>query len=250
MEVIKIQNNTLIEFDNVTKEYNFGSNTLKKLNNLNFKINKGEFVIIYGPTGSGKHTIFSLLAGLDKVSDGKIKINDNNLHLYNDEELSKYRFENISFLFNYYNFIPNMTILENIELLKDLVDVDFDPLDIICQLGFVGEENTYPHRLKENKYEKTVISSNKKEKIILCGEPINSKYDKKTIKNLSELSKEKDTTVIMITQNKEITCMANKIINLKNGSISEIFINKTPKIPAFNMPLFLSKTLTFYNIQI
>ncbi|MBE6493058.1 MAG: ABC transporter ATP-binding protein [Methanosphaera stadtmanae] len=226
-----MKNNTLIEFDNVTKEYDLGSNTLKKLNNINFKINKGEFVIIYGPTGSGKHTMFSLLAGLEKASSGKIKINNNNLHLYNDDELSKYRFENISFLFNYYNFIPNLTILENIELLKDLVDVDFDPLDIICQLGFVGEENTYPHRLKENKYEK-FISPNKKEKIILCGEPINSKYDYETIKYLSDLSKEKDTTIIMITHNKEITCMANKIINLKNGSIDEIFINKTPKIPA------------------
>ena len=176
--------------------------------------------------------MFSLLAGLERASSGKIKINDIEIQHYDDDELSKYRFENISFLFNYYNFIPNLTILENIELLKDLVDVDFDPFDIISQLGFVGNENTYPHRLNDKKYEKIQICPNKKEKILLCDEPINSKYDYNTINDLLDLSKEDDITIIMFTQNKEITCMANKIINLKKGCISNISINETPKIPA------------------
>ena len=224
----------LITFKNVNKEYQTGEKTFKAVNNLNFTIKKGEFVIILGPSGSGKSTLLNLLGGLDTVTTGKIIINTKEITQFNEKQLTKYRAEEIGFIFQFYNLIPNLTALENIELINDISKHKIDGKKYLKQVNLLEHANKFPSELSGGEQQRVSIARaiSKKPTMLLCDEPtgaLDSKTGKHIIKILLELCQKNQTTVIMVTHNIELSKLANKIIHLKNGQIEKIDINKKPK---------------------
>ena len=134
----------IIEFINVVKEYKSGDHILKAMDDVNFTIDEGEFVVILGPSGAGKSTLLNLLGGLDSVTSGQIIVNSQNVESFNDNQLTEYRAKNVGFIFQFYNLIPNLTALENVELMKDIVDVDIDGLEVLNSVGLKEHANQFP----------------------------------------------------------------------------------------------------------
>ena len=138
---------TIIEFKNVDKVYQSGEQVLKAMDNVNFTIEEGEFVVILGPSGAGKSTLLNLLGGLDSVSSGEIIVNGNHIESFNDNELTEYRAKNVGFIFQFYNLIPNLTALENIELMNDVVDEKIDGLEVLDSVGLKDWANHFPAQM-------------------------------------------------------------------------------------------------------
>ena len=226
--------NTLIEFKNVFKEYKTGNQILKAADNLNFTIDKGELVVIIGPSGSGKSTLLNLLGGLDKATRGEIFIDGKNITDFSDKALTKYRANEIGFVFQFYNLIPNLTACENIEILNDVVDVNIDGKEVLGQVGLSGHVNKFPSELSGGEQQRVSIARAlaKKPKMLLCDEPtgaLDSNTGKLIVELLVDLCQKEETTVIIVTHNNEFTKIANKIIRIKNGSVEGLVVNENPE---------------------
>lgn len=225
---------TIIEFKNVYKIYESGDSFLKALDNINFKINKGEFVVILGPSGAGKSTLLNLLGGLDSVTSGEIIVNGNHIELYDDKELTKYRAENVGFIFQSYNLIPNLTARENIELMKEVVDLDIDVSELLDNVGLKEYADKFPSQLSGGEQQRVSIARAiaKQPTMLLCDEPtgaLDSKTGALILNMLQEMSNKDDTTVIVITHNTLLSSAADKTIRIKNGKIESITVNRMPK---------------------
>ena len=224
----------LIKFENVTKEYITGNNILKAADNLSFTIDKGEFVVILGPSGSGKSTLLNLLGGLDSVTSGKITVNSQTISQFNDKELTKYRAEEIGFIFQFYNLIPNLNALENIELINDISDKKIDGKKYLKEVDLLEHADNFPSELSGGEQQRVSIARAlaKQPSVLLCDEPtgaLDSKTGYTIIKLLLDLCKNNNTTVVIVTHNQELAKLANKIIHLKNGKIEDIINNENPK---------------------
>ncbi|MBQ6218293.1 MAG: ABC transporter ATP-binding protein [Methanosphaera sp.] len=225
---------TIIEFKNIYKIYESGDSFLKALDNINFKINKGEFVVILGPSGAGKSTLLNLLGGLDSVTSGEIIVNGNHIELYDDKELTKYRAENVGFIFQSYNLIPNLTAGENIELMKEVVDLDIDVSELLDNVGLKEYADKFPSQLSGGEQQRVSIARAiaKQPTMLLCDEPtgaLDSKTGALILNMLQEMSNKDDTTVIVITHNTLLSSAADKTIRIKNGKIESITVNRMPK---------------------
>ena len=226
--------NTIIEFKNVTKVYKSGDSFLKAVDNVNFKINRGELVVILGPSGAGKSTLLNLLGGLDSVTSGEIIVNGSHIESFDDYQLTNYRARNVGFVFQFFNLIPNLTALENIELMKDVVDFDIDGLKILESVGLKNHANQFPSQLSGGEQQRVSIARAiaKKPTILLCDEPTGS-LDSKTgvliLNLLQEMSTDYNTTVILVTHNSILSKAADKTIKIKNGKVEEVTVNLMPK---------------------
>ena len=149
---------TMIEFQNVSRIYKSGDHELRALDNLSLKIDKGEFVVILGPSGAGKSTLLNLLGGLDSATSGKIIVDGKNIVEYNDDDLTKYRAHSVGFIFQFYNLIPNLTAKENVELMKDITDVDIDGDKILESVGLTGHGNQFPAQLSGGEQQRVSIA--------------------------------------------------------------------------------------------
>ena len=163
----------LIEFKNVTKEYKTGDHVLKAANKLNFTINEGKFVVILGPSGSGKSTLLNLLGGLDNVTSGDIIVNGKTISEFSDKELTKYRACDIGFIFQFYNLLPSLTSLENIELLNDISDRKIDGMKVLSQVGLADHANQFPSELSGGEQQRVSIARGiaKNPQMLLCDKP-------------------------------------------------------------------------------
>ncbi|WP_458405679.1 ABC transporter ATP-binding protein [Methanobrevibacter sp.] len=232
--------NKLIEFKNVSKEYKTGALVVKAANQLNFTIDKGELVVILGPSGSGKSTLLNLLGGLDKVSSGEIIIDGENISNFSDKELTQYRANEIGFIFQFYNLIPNLTACENIEIINDVIDKKIDGTEVLSQVGLSEHVNKFPSELSGGEQQRVSIARaiSKKPKMLLCDEPtgaLDSNTGKLIIELLINLCETENTTVIIVTHNSEFAKVADKVIHIKNGSVESIEIHETPEsIDAIN----------------
>ena len=225
---------TIIEFKNVDKIYNSGNHILKAMDNVNFKINKGEFVIILGPSGAGKSTLLNLLGGLDTLTSGEIIVNGNHVEKFSDNQLTGYRAKNVGFIFQFYNLIPNLTALENIELMKDMTDVNINGLDVLDSVGLKDHANQFPAQLSGGEQQRVSIARAvaKQPTMLLCDEPtgaLDSKTGVLILKLLQDMSNNKETTVIIVTHNAILAEAADKVIRIKNGQIESISVNDNPK---------------------
>ena len=225
---------TLIEFKDVVKEYKSGDHILKAMDNVNFTIDKGEFVVILGPSGAGKSTLLNLLGGLDSTTSGQIIVNGEHVENFNDNELTKYRAKNVGFIFQFYNLIPNLTAIENVELMKDIVDVDIDGLGVLDSVGLKNHANQFPAQLSEKEKQRVSIARAvaKQPAMLLCDEPtgaLDSKTGVLILNLLQKMSNDENTTVIIVTHNAILADAADKVIRIKNGQIESIAINENPK---------------------
>ena len=225
---------TLIEFKDVVKEYKSGDHILKAMDNVNFTIDKGEFVVILGPSGAGKSTLLNLLGGLDSTTSGQIIVNGEHVENFNDNELTKYRAKNVGFIFQFYNLIPNLTAIENVELMKDIVDVDIDGLGVLDSVGLKNHSNQFPAQLSGGEQQRVSIARAvaKQPAMLLCDEPtgaLDSKTGVLILNLLQKMSNDENTTVIIVTHNAILADAADKVIRIKNGQIESIAINENPK---------------------
>ncbi|MBR6024966.1 MAG: ABC transporter ATP-binding protein [Methanobrevibacter sp.] len=226
--------NTLIEFKDVVKEYRSGDHVLRAMDNVNFTIDEGEFVVILGPSGAGKSTLLNLLGGLDSTTSGQIIVNGEHVESFNDNELTKYRAKNVGFIFQFYNLIPNLTAIENVELMKDIVDVNIDGLGVLDSVGLKDHANQFPAQLSGGEQQRVSIARAvaKQPTMLLCDEPtgaLDSKTGVLILNLLQEMSNNKNTTVIIVTHNAILAEAADKVIRIKNGQIESITINENPK---------------------
>ncbi|WP_296887957.1 ABC transporter ATP-binding protein [uncultured Methanobrevibacter sp.] len=225
---------TLIEFKDVVKEYKSGDNVLRAMDNVSFTIDEGEFVVILGPSGAGKSTLLNLLGGLDSATTGQIIVDGEHVENFDDNELTEYRANNVGFIFQFYNLIPNLTAVENVELMKDIVDVDIDGCAVLKSVGLENHANQFPAQLSGGEQQRVSIARAvaKQPTMLLCDEPtgaLDSKTGVLILNLLQEMSNDKNTTVIIVTHNAILAEAADKVIRIKNGQIEDILINVNPK---------------------
>lgn len=224
---------TIIEFKNVEKIYKSGEHVLKALDNVNFSINRGEFVVILGPSGAGKSTLLNLLGGLDSVSSGEIIVDGKHIGSFNDNQLTEYRAKNVGFIFQFYNLIPNLTAEENINLMEDVVNVKIDGLDILDSVGLKEHANNFPAQLSGGEQQRVSIARaiSKQPTMLLCDEPtgaLDSNTGVLILNLLQDLSNNQNTTIIIVTHNALLANAADKVIRIKNGQVESIVINEFP----------------------
>lgn len=226
-----------IVFEDVKKIYKVGDVEINASNGVNFKVEKGEFVVIVGPSGAGKTTILNLLGGMDKATSGKIIVDGKDVAMYDEKKLTQYRRDDIGFVFQFYNLVQNLTALENVEL---ATQISKNPLDVKMVLKRVGLEdriNNFPAQLSGGEQQRVAIARAiaKNPKLLLCDEPtgaLDYLTGKAILGLLREMCDKYAMTVIVITHNSALAPMADRIIHLKNGQVASMHKNENPKLIA------------------
>ena len=223
-----------IEFKKVNKVYKMGEVEIKALNNTSFEIEKGELICILGPSGAGKTTCLNILGGMDRLTSGNVIVDGKIINDLNEKQLIKYRRNDIGFVFQFYNLIQNMTVIENVELATQLCKNSLDPSDILDKVGLKNRKNNFPAQLSGGEQQRVAIARAicKNPKLLLCDEPtgaLDYKTGKQILKLLQDTCRNEQMTVIIITHNSAISPMADKVIKLKNGTVSDVIINDKPK---------------------
>ena len=225
--------NSFIELKNVKKTYTIGEKKFNALDGVNLNINQGEFVVILGPSGAGKSTLLNLLGGMDKATSGSILIGENDIAKYSDKELTKYRADDVGFIFQFYNIMPTLTVDENVNLIKDVTNTTKDSKEVLKSVGLLKHADKFPGELSGGEQQRVSIARAimKNPKVLLCDEPtgaLDSKTGVEVLKLLRKQSDE-DTTVIIVTHNSLISEIADRIIKIKNGKVESNELNKHPK---------------------
>lgn len=224
----------LYKLEKVTKTYKNFSSENHALKDINLEIEEGEIVVILGPSGSGKSTMLNILSGIDNPTHGKVYFNDKRIDKYNDKELTKYRKDNLGFIFQSYNLVSNLTVKENIELGKELSENPLKIKDILKEVGLYDHRRKYPYQMSGGQMQRVAIARAivKNPKVLFCDEPTGA-LDEATGKNvlslLQKINKKYNTTMIIVTHNPSIADMANTVIKMNSGEIKEIIKNKEIK---------------------
>ena len=228
-----------IEFKNVIKEYKMGEVSIKALDNTNFQIEKGELVVIVGPSGAGKTTALNILGGMDTATSGEVIIDGKNISKFKNKQLTKYRREDIGFVFQFYNLVQNLTAIENVELATQICKKPLDPKEILIKVGLEDRLKNFPSQLSGGEQQRVAIARAiaKNPKLLLCDEPtgaLDYKTGKQILQLLQDTCRKEKMTVIIITHNQALTPMADRVIHFKNGTAYDIQINEHP-IPIENI---------------
>lgn len=225
---------TLIEFKDVCKKYVQGEHEFYALKDANLTINEGEMVVILGPSGAGKSTLLNLLGGMDSASSGHIWFDGQDLTTFTDNQLTKYRAENVGVVFQFYNLIPTLTAYENVALMKDIKSDTEDPAEALASVGLADHLHQFPSQLSGGEQQRTSIARAiaKNPRLLLCDEPtgaLDTVTGKEVLKLLQNMSREKKRTVVMVTHNSFFADIADTVIRVKNGGIKSIEHNDSPK---------------------
>lgn len=222
-----------VEMKDVKKEYKMGEIRIQAVNGIDFLIEKGEFVVIVGPSGAGKTTVLNILGGMDRASEGSILVDGVEISRFRNRELTSYRRYDIGFVFQFYNLVQNLTALENVEL---ALQISKDPLDaklILDEVGLGERMDNFPAQLSGGEQQRVAIARAlaKNPKLLLCDEPtgaLDYNTGKAVLQLLQDTCREKGMTVVVITHNLALTPMADRIIKIKNGRVSETILNEKP----------------------
>lgn len=224
----------LIEFKNVTKQYFTGLHILNALDDVSFTVDEGEFVVVLGPSGAGKSTMLNLLGGMESATSGEIIVDGKNITKFGDRALTKYRAEDVGFVFQFYNLIPTLTAIENVELVSDICQNTVNAADALEQVGLLDHKYQFPSQLSGGEQQRVSIARavSKNPKMLLCDEPtgaLDSETGVQILTLLQNLSTEQKKTVIIVTHNSALAEAAHKVIKVKNGKIKDIIYNDAPK---------------------
>ena len=222
-----------IEFKNIVKEYKMGEVTIKALDSTNFEIEKGELVVIVGPSGAGKTTALNILGGMDNATSGRVIVDNKEISRLKNRDLIKYRREDIGFVFQFYNLVQNLTAIENVELATQICKKSLNPEQVMEKVGLAERKNNFPSQLSGGEQQRVAIARAiaKNPKLLLCDEPtgaLDYKTGKQILKLLQDMSRKENMTVIIITHNGAIAPMADKVIKFKNGTAEDMIINENP----------------------
>lgn len=221
----------LIEFKNVTKQYKIGEVSINALNGVDFFIKEGEFVVVLGASGAGKSTILNILGGMDTASSGQVLVGNQNITKLNEKKLTTYRAEKIGFVFQFYNLIPNLNALENVEFATEVCKDHLDATQILHNVGLENRLQNFPSQLSGGEQQRVAIARAvaKNPLLLLCDEPtgaLDYVTGKSVLKLLQDLNRDTKKCVILVTHNSAIAPMADKIIKVKSGMIESIIINE------------------------
>lgn len=213
----------MISLEKVSKIYKTGEVEYRALDKINLEINQGEFVVILGPSGAGKSTLLNLLGGMDRPTSGKIIVNQVDISKFTDRQLTKFRAEQIGFVFQSYNILPSLTVEENVSIMRDIIKLKQNPTEVLKSVGLGRHLKKFPSELSGGEQQRVSIARAvvKKPTILLCDEPTGA-LDSDTgvqILKLLKAQTDKDTTVIIVTHNALIAEIADRVIHLKNGQI-------------------------------
>ena len=223
----------IIELKDVKKTYIVGEQQFNALDGVNLEIDQGEFVVILGPSGAGKSTLLNLLGGMDKVTSGSIFVGDNEISKYTDKELTRYRANEVGFIFQFYNIMPTLTVEENVNIIKDVTNTSKDAKEVLDSVGLLKHANKFPQELSGGEQQRVSIARAimKNPKVLLCDEPTGA-LDSKTgveVLKLLRTQADNDTTVIIVTHNSLIAEVADRVIRIKNGKVESNEKNDHPK---------------------
>ena len=222
-----------IELKDVKKEYQMGEVKITALAGVNFSVEKGELVVVLGPSGAGKTTVLNILGGMDTCDSGHILVDGNDISKYSRRKLVEYRRFDIGFVFQFYNLVQNLTALENVELASQICKNPLDPVKVMDQVGLKGRLKNFPAQLSGGEQQRVAIARAiaKNPKLLLCDEPtgaLDSKTGKKILELLQKISHEMGMTTIIITHNAMIAEIADRVVRMKNGKIIEETLNDHP----------------------
>lgn len=222
-----------IELKNVCKDYKMGEVIIHALSNANLSIEKGELVVIVGPSGAGKTTALNILGGMDNATSGRVIVDNKEISRLKNRDLIKYRREDIGFVFQFYNLVQNLTAIENVELATQICKKSLNPEQVMEKVGLIDRKNNFPSQLSGGEQQRVAIARAiaKNPKLLLCDEPtgaLDYKTGKQILKLLQDMSRKEKMTVIIITHNGAIAPMADKVIKFKNGTAEDMIINENP----------------------
>ena len=225
---------TFIEFKDVKKIYKMGEVEIEALSGVDFQINKGEFVVIAGASGAGKSTILNILGGMDSLSSGEIYVDGAKISDFSARELTTYRRLDIGFVFQFYNLVQNLTVIENVELATEICKNPLNVEETVKSVGLGDRMNNFPAQLSGGEQQRVAIARAlaKNPKLLLCDEPtgaLDYNTGKAILKLLQDTCRKENMTVIVITHNLALTPMGDKIIKVKNGRIGSVTINENPQ---------------------
>ena len=224
---------SFVSFKDVSKIYRTGEVTIRAVDHISFTIERGEFCVIVGPSGAGKTTVLNMLGGMDGCSEGTILVDGKRVSDFTPRQLTTYRRHDIGFVFQFYNLVGNLTALENVELAAQICDDPLDAATVITEVGLAQRANNFPGQLSGGEQQRVAIARAlaKNPKLLLCDEPtgaLDYVTGKQILKLLQDTCREKGVTVIVITHNSAITPMADRVIRIKNGTVSEMTCNASP----------------------
>ena len=222
-----------IEFQNITKEYNTGGNAIFALKDASFSVEKGELAIILGASGAGKTTALNILGGMDTATSGHVMVDGSDITTYGKKQLTQYRRTDIGFVFQFYNLVPNLTALENVELASQICNDSLNAEQTLAKVGLEQRIKNFPAQLSGGEQQRVSIARAlaKNPKLLLCDEPtgaLDSNTGKQILQLLQDTCRREKITVLIITHNSALAPMADRLIQFKNGTVISETSNPTP----------------------
>ena len=223
-----------VEFENVGKTYHMGEVSINALHDASFTIEKGELVVIVGPSGAGKTTLLNILGGMDTLSTGKVILDGREISALNKKQLTDYRRHDVGFVFQFYNLIGNLTALENVELANQICKDPLDAYEILTEVGLGDRMKNFPSQLSGGEQQRVAIARAlaKNPKLLLCDEPtgaLDYQTGKAILQLLQDTARKSGMTVIIITHNSALTAMADRVIRVKSGTVASMTMNQNPQ---------------------
>ena len=224
---------SFVELQQVSRAYGSGEKTFYALDHIDLTMEKGEFVVVLGPSGAGKSTLLNLLGGMDSPTRGSIRIGDQDIAAMNGKQLTKFRASNVGFVFQFYNIMPTLTVEENVGIIRDVTETDYDVMDVLAGVGLQEHATKFPSELSGSEQQRVSIARAimKKPDVLLCDEPTGA-LDSNTGVGVLQLLRDQTkngTTVIVVTHNTLIAEIADRVIQLKNGKVQSNELNPAPK---------------------
>ncbi|MEF2836414.1 MAG: ABC transporter ATP-binding protein [Oscillospiraceae bacterium] len=225
---------SFVEFHNVGKTYRLGEVEINALHDANFEVEKGELVIIVGPSGAGKTTLLNILGGMDTLSTGKVFLDGQEISAMSRKQLTEYRRHDVGFVFQFYNLVGNLTALENVELANQICKDPLDAAEILQEVGLGERMKNFPSQLSGGEQQRVAIARAlaKNPKLLLCDEPtgaLDYQTGKAILQLLQDTARKSGMTVIIITHNSALTAMADRVIRVKSGTVASMMLNENPQ---------------------
>lgn len=222
-----------IEFQNVSKTYKMGEVEVNALRGASFEIEHGELCVIVGPSGAGKTTLLNILGGMDTLSEGEVVLDGEKISSYSPRQLTELRRYSVGFVFQFYNLVPNLTALENVELATQICREPLDPKETLSAVGLSERERSFPAQLSGGEQQRVSIARAlaKNPKLLLCDEPtgaLDYNTGKSILSLLQKTGRERGMTVVIITHNSALCAMADRVITVKNGTVVSVAKNSSP----------------------
>ena len=226
-------NENYIQLEKVSKIYGTKEVKIIAVDEISFNISKGEFAVIVGPSGAGKTTVLNILGGMDTATSGKVWVDGKNIAKYNNRQLTSYRRDDIGFVFQFYNLVPNLTALENVELAGQICKNPMDPKTVLEEVGLKDRLGNFPAQLSGGEQQRVSIARAlaKNPKMLLCDEPtgaLDYQTGKAILGLLQDMCRQKGMTVVVITHNSALTPMADRVIRIKNGQVALMTLKDHP----------------------